>query len=636
MYISKSGSKNSLSFYLCESYRKENGKNSSRIVESLGTVQEIMERYHVNDAATWCKEYCKKKNAQAAQLKAKSERKITIELSEVNDKDSDSRIYNAGVLILDKLYHEFGLSNICHEIQAKYTHVRGYKLDHVLKIMLYGRIIEPSSKRWLSLNVQQQFIDNSEVQLQHIYRAMDHLEKHSDLIQDRLYYYTNQAIGRNVNRLYYDCTNFFTEIERADSDVEGRDEYWCGNHTLRMFGLSKEHRPNPIVQMGLFMDGDGMPLGMCINPGNTNETKTMKPLEEKLVKNFSKTDLVVCTDAALASYENRKLNNVTKDDPAVPFNLKGQRHFIYVQPIKKVSASLQSWALDHKGWSYREKSGKGSKTVTDFDLDTITEENYSKYHDITFYKERTSVDHEVEQRLIVSFSLAYKEYMRALRNNKIKRASAMIANGTYKRQSESSPRSLIKEINSTQSGEIATAKDAEIDHEKIEQDEKYDGFYCLTTNLFKDECSIHQIVAIGARRWEIEECFRIMKSDLQARPFFHNKDNRIIAHFMICFMALLLVRGIEHKISSHVGPHERYPDGKYTVSEILNALRTIRLISLKGGQGYQPDYKNSEVISTLLEVFDLKELSKEVIMKDTLRKIFKRNKISPEMYSEKT
>ena len=186
----------------------------------------------------------------------------------------------------------------------------------------------------------------------------------------------------------------------------------------------------------------------------------------------------------------------------------------------------------------------------------------------------------------------------------------------------------------TESGEEATISSAEIDLEKVETDKLYDGFYCLATNLFKEECSAQEIVAIQARRWEIEECFRIMKTDLRSRPFYHNKDSRIKAHFLTCFTALLLLRGLERRIADNCKENDRYPDGKYTIPELLEALRAISLIGIAEGQAYVPDYKNSEVITDLLKIFELPELGNQVIMKDALKKILKKIKNSPEMIKD--
>jgi len=342
---------------------------------------------------------------------------------------------------------------------------------------------------------------------------------------------------------------------------------------------------------------------------------------------------VVCTDNGLSSIDNRKFNDRDEDNEWVKKGVIGQRHFVVVQSLKKMDKTLQDWALGQEGWSYRTKDSSGKRiTVNNFSLTKLNNDNYGEFRNVTFFKERTAAENGLDQRLIATFSLKYKEYMQALRKGKIDRAEKMIKNGTYKKQNDSSPRSLIKESHTTEDGQEATVRKADIDKEKIDKDSRFDGFYCLATNMFKDKYPIELIAKIGARRWEIEECFRIMKSDFNARPFFHNKDSRIKAHLMTCFMALMLIRTIERQIAANSGAHPRYPDGKYTVSEILTALREIKVIRLDGGRGYQPDYTDSPVIKDLLEIFDLKELEKEVIFADKFKEILKRIKKAPRKY----
>ena len=252
---------------------------------------------------------------------------------------------------------------------------------------------------------------------------------------------------------------------------------------------------------------------------------------------------------------------------------------------------------------------------------------------VIFYKERTIAKNGLDQRLIVTFSLKYQDYMRALRERKIKRAQKMIETGSYKQEHENSPRSLLKQEHQTKDGKKATKTTAKINQEKIDKDAKFDGFYCNATNLFKEECSTQQIAAIGARRWEIEECFRIMKTS-KSRLFYHNKDSRIIAHFITCFMTLVLIRGLERKIALQAGPHDRYPNGKYTVDELLQAIKDIELVSVSQGQAFMPSYNNSEIISELLKIFDMQQFGPQVVMKDTLKNILKKIKANLEMYQE--
>ena len=636
MYINTVKSKNAVSYYLCESFRNEKGQTRNRVVEALGNAEYIKNTYKVDDPKAWCTAYAKQKTEEAKKAALAANRKVTVEFSENAPKAEDSIIFNAGYLFLESLYHSFGLSNICEEIKLKHPHIKGFNLDQVLKTLLFGRIIEPSSKLGLAEHIQSRFLESHEIQIQHIYRAMDLLEQHQDLIQKRLFQYTDRALGsRKVSRLYYDCTNFYTEKESEDCDVKGKDAQWHKEHTLRKYGFSKEHRPNPIVQMGLFMDGDGIPLGFCINPGNTNEQVTIRPLEKQLIKNFSDTDIIVCTDAGLASDDMRRFNNITEDDTLSQFGLRGKRHYICVQSIKKLKEIHKEWALDTKGWCYQRREQNLTETVRNFDLESINDANRHLFADVIFFKERTTAENGLDQRLIATYSLKYRDYSENLRASKVKRAQKLIDRGTYNKESETSPKVYLKTTHKTRKGEEADICHAEINTEKVNEDSRYDGFYCIATNLFKEECSVREIAAIQDRRWEIEECFRIMKTELRSRPFYHNKDSRIKAHFLTCFTALLLIRGLERKVAEHCTDNARYPDGKYTVSEILRALRSLNLISIAEGKAYIPDYRNSELISDLLDIFELNKFRNQIVMKDELKKILKKIKTSPEMILDK-
>lgn len=305
-----------------------------------------------------------------------------------------------------------------------------------------------------------------------------------------------------------------------------------------------------------------------------------------------------------------------------------------MQSIKQLKANFQEWALDPNAWTYIDRSSGKPVTVNNFSLDNLNENNRDEFYNVIFYKERTIAENGLDQRLIVTFSLKYEDYMRALRERKIKRAQKMIETGSYKQEHENSPRSLLTQEHQTKDGKKATKTTAKINQEKIDKDAKFDGFYCNATNLFKEECSTQQIAAIGARRWEIEECFRIMKTNLKSRPFYHNKDSRIIAHFITCFMTLVLIRGLERKIALQAGPHDRYPNGKYTVDELLQAIKDIELVSVSQGQAFMPSYNNSEIISELLKIFDMEQFGQQVVMKDTLKNILKKIKEDPEMYQE--
>lgn len=635
MRLVRTGKAENPYYYVVESYRNEAGAKSTRTVESLGNAAAIRSKYGVSDVEKWVHDYIRDKNAEAALAKEQCSREVMIKLRENLPKAASSAIYNIGHLILECVYHSFGLSNICDAITRDHPHL-GFDLNDVLKTMVYGRILFPSSKRRLAIRHQSSLLGNTQVELQHIYRGMDLINANNTFIQDQLFYYSSQDVDRDVSSIYYDCTNFYAEIECEDEDREGMPVEWYEEHTLRKYGKSKENRPNPIVQMGLFMDSNGLPLGFCLNPGNTGEQVTLIPTEKEVVKNFMKADVTVCTNGGLASDKNYKFNSLYADDILVKCGMSGQRHYISTKSLKKTKAHIRDWALETSGWSYAHRDPATGKVVivSGYDLTALNDPaEYTKHFHTVFFKERTTAENNLDARLIVTFSLKFKEYLETLRKRKVKRAKKMLQNGSHRKESENSPRRYIDKSYVTQSGEVADIEAVGINQAQIEADAQYDGFYALNTNFFKEEKPVQEIVAISARRWEIEECFRIMKSDLDLRPFFHNKDSRIIAHVQTCFTALLLLRGIEYKLAQYHGMHDKWPNGKYTMDEILHALRSLRLISLDEGQAYQPDYNNSDVITDLLEIFQLKELSQQVVFRDTMKKIFRQVKKSPKPFT---
>ena len=637
MRLNKTGKPDNHYYYVIEDYRTPEGYKKTRTIEALGCAKVIREKYGVTDAEQWCRDYIAQKNKEQKESKLHGRRYMTLKLQEHLPKAEKSSIYNAGYLVLDNLYHSFGFSNICSEIMQSHPHIHGFDLNNVLKALLFGRILFPSSQLALTDKYQKKFIEDFDISVQHIYRAMDLLAENNTLIQDRLYYYSSKTVNRNINNIYYDCSNFYSEKEMEDCDRKDKSEEWKKEHSLRKYGKSKENRPNPIVQMGMFMDGDGMPLGFCVKPGCTNEQTTLIPLEKEVVKNFKAADVIVCTDAGLTSYDNCKFNNIDENDPLVQYGLSGQRRFITTQSIKKLPGHLQNWALEKSGWSYYtyDSVTKQHKLVSNFDLEELEDEDtYRDHFNTIFFKERTAAEKNLDSRLLVTFSLKYKEYLNEVRNRKVTRAGKMIAKGTYDNENERSPRRYIEKKFFDENGKEVEFKKASLNISQIAEDEKFDGFYALSTNIFKEEMDSRKLIGISSRRWEIEECFRIMKTDLEARPFYHSKDSRIIAHFQTCFMALLLLRGLERKISDHYKGQRPYPDGHYTMNEILYALRNMHVISVEQGKGYMPDYENSQLMTDLLEIFNLQPLGNQVVLSDTLKKIMKKNRAVPEMYKK--
>jgi len=549
--LNKVKSKNAVSYYIIRSVRRD-GKNSSEIVKKLGTEKSIKETYGVEDVDGWAKEQLRIMNEE----EIASDHKVLIPLSTDKVVDADVRLaFNAGYLFLQQIYYQLGLPSICKKIKKENSFE--YDLDNILSRLVYGRILFPSSK--LSCYEQsQELIEEPKFELHQVYRALTTLSENSDMIQAELYKRSKKLVKRNTGVLYYDCTNYFFEMERESG--------------LKQYGPSKEHRPNPIVQMGLFMDKSGIPLAFCINPGNQNEQLSLKPLEQQIMRDFELSKFVVCTDAGLSSDANRKFNNY------------GERSFITTQSIKKLKADLKDWCLDPKGWEL-----EGSKKKYDISELENTQENRKKI----FYKQKLIEGYDEErdiafdQTIIVTYSLKYKEYQQTVRNRQIERARKLIEKpSSADKHSQNDAKRFIKKTPFTSDGEIASNAMYEIDEAAIAEEARYDGFYAVCTNLDDDPADIAKI---NHDRWEIEESFRIMKSEFEARPVYLQRDDRIEAHFLTCFMALMIYRILEKKLGD-----------KYTCEEIIKTLREMNMRKV-GEHGYIPSYTRTQLTDSLHE-----------------------------------
>jgi transposase len=565
-------SKNAASLYIVKSIY-ENGKRSSKVVEKLGTYEELSKIHE--DPIAWGKAYAKK----LTEAEKEASRQVIIKKSQSKliDKNSQNS-FNGGYLFLQQLYHQLGLHKICKEISHNYKFT--FNLDSILSRLVYGRILFPSSK----LNTYQEsknLLEQTDFELQHVYRALEVIAKETDFIQSELYKNSISVSKRNDRILYYDCTNYFFEIEQEDG--------------LRQYGFSKEHKPNPIVEMGLFMDGDGIPLAFNIHSGNTNEQKTLRPLEEKIIKDFELSKFIVCTDAGLSSMDNRK------------FNDKKDRAFITTQSVKKIKKHLKQWALDPIGWHLA-----GNNKTYDIRLMDINENFYEKHKDLTFYKERWIKENGLEQKLIITYSVKYRDYQRQIRNRQLERATKLIENrpSVLKKKNQNDYKRFISSINVTSDGEIADKAVYNINDKAIADEEMYDGFYAVCTNLDDDAVAITKI---NHRRWEIEECFRIMKSEFKARPVYLSRDDRIKAHFTTCFLALTLYRYLEKRLGE-----------KYTNHEIITGLRNMNFYSVPT-EGYIPTYTRTDFTDALHETFGFRT-DYEIVSTKQMKKIFKETK----------
>ena len=575
MYVSITGVENNKDVYINQSYRKENGKTSSRIFRKLGKLNELLRQFDGDFDAmmVWAKSEAEKDtaeyNAKTCDVSVSLSRKAYIPKNE-------ERCFQIGYLFLQKLCTELKIDAICRKISKRHKYT--YDLGAILTDLIYARILSPSS-RLSSFSYCKTLLEPPKYELPNVYRALSVMAEESDLIQEELYKNSNFVHPRNKKVLYYDCTNYYFEIEQEDE--------------LRRYGKSKEHRPNPIVTMGLFMDADGIPLAFDIFPGNQNEQTTLKPLESKVIKDFGCSEFIFCSDAGLGSRANRRFNSLA------------DRSYVITQSLKKMPKEDRETAL---------KPTQFKKTGFDKWIDISTlDESAPEVYETIYYKEIPVVNGNMDETVIVTYSPKYKAYQKRIREQQISRAMKMIEQPGRKRKSknQNDPARFIKTTNVTNDGEIAEKKVCELDSDKIRDEEKYDGFYAVITNL---EGDIGGILKINRQRWEIEENFRIMKTDFEARPVYVRREDRIKAHFLTCYISLLVYRLLEKKVGNN-----------YTCNEILSTLRSMQVTLLSKESGYIPSYKRTVLTDDLHKAFGF-HTDYEFISKSAMRSIIKSTK----------
>jgi len=538
-------------------YTNLNGKRTTKIFEKLGNKEQVEKRFGKIDTINKIKDYIKKLNNEEIESTINREYNPNKRIS-----NNVKRKFNVGYLFLEKFYYELKINDICNKIKDKYQF--HFDLNEILSYLVFARIIYPSSKLE-TFKQCQNFIEQPKFKLHDEYRSLSYISKNIDYIQEALFNNSKNVINRNSNIVYYDCTNYFFEIDNEDN--------------LRKYGVNKEHRPNPIVGMGLFMDGDGLPLSCNIYPGSMNEQKTLIPEETKIVDKFKldTTKIILCTDAGLASDEIKK------------FNIKDNRAFVITQSLKKLPEEIKQQIFDKSEW----RIPNNLKNIYNLNEIENDDELKEKYYNTIFYKIIQTETKSVKQDLIVTFSFKYFDYNRNIRNNQIERAKKSIEtnNVTRKGKNQNDYRRFINSINLTNDGEVAENATYSINQEVIDNEEKYDGYYALTTNLIGD---VNEILKIVKGRWEIEESFRIMKNDFLARPINLSREDRIKAHFMTCFISLFIYRLLEKKLNY-----------KYTTSQILNTLKNMDVLESKG-DGYIPTYTRTDLTDELHELFGLR------------------------------
>lgn len=572
MRVTTTKSKNAESFYITRSYVKSKGVTTSEVVRKLGTLQELSERLGTDrdGVMAWAKEQARIETEKYKSEKESQTVMIPFHQNRMLDYGVQKR-FDGGYLFLQHVYYKLGLDKACRKIKAR--HLYEYDLNAILSDLIYTRILSPDSKR-SSYKAVQSFLEPPSYELHDVYRALSILAEEADFIQAEAYKNSRAFGKRNDHILYYDCTNYYFEIEQEDRD--------------KKYGKSKEHRPNPVIQMGMFMDGGGIPLAFSLFPGNTNEQKSLKPLEQKVVRDFGCRKFIYCSDAGLGSETIRGYNHM------------GERAFIVTQSIKKLPSEDKAWALDKKG--FRRVSDNKPTDIT-----TLPDDDVDLY-----YKDEPYTPKTLHQRLIITYSPKYARYQKAIRDAQVGRAEKMISSGNTKKQrrNPNDPARFIAAKAATDDGEAAKIHHY-LDEDKVENEALYDGLYAVCTDLLDDD--VCDILKVSEGRWQSEECFRILKTDFSARPVYLQDENRIRAHFLICFLALLSYRILEKKLGY-----------KYTCEEILNTLKTINFAEVQE-QGYIPLYKRSKLTDALHDTCAFRT-DYQFITKSQMKTIQKRSK----------
>lgn len=567
MRLGKSSSRNSLSFYVIQDIKNLDGTRTTEVLEKLGTAEEIRKEHPDTDPEAWAKEHIrelrKKEGKDTLTVIQKFKNNIVIPKNE-------QKLYQGGYLFVDAILHRLGLEEALKSVSAGYSF--HYDLYEIFKNLVSSRFLSPCSKR-AGYDFCTKYMMRPSYELHDVYRALPVIGKHTMLLQEAAYRSSTAMVPRNTHILYYDCTNFYFEINAAEDK--------------KQYGHSKEHRPNPIIGMGLFLDGSGFPLAYQTFAGNRNEQGSLQTLETKILKEFKVSDIVVCTDAGLSSAANRKFNDLP------------HRYFITTQSLKKLRKYQKEWVFADEGWL--RFGGADKKTYTMAQIRTMPS-------DELFYRERWIIEDGLEQRLVVSYSQKYADYQRVIREGQLARAEKKIERGDYGvNRNPNSPDRFIEVKRYTKDGKVCDRQSAHLDEERAEGEAEYDGLYAVCTNL---EWNVEDIVRVNKQRWQIERAFRILKTDFSARPVYVSLEESIEGHFTVCFFALLVLKLIEKKIG-----------GDTSSEKLIETLRNMCLFRL-GKKGYTPAFKRTDLTDRIHDAFGFR-LDYELLDVKKLKKILK-------------
>ena len=585
-------------YYVQKGFR--NGKKTTtKNVAKVGKHSELLKI--TDDPLAYAKEYIANLNADLINNKVTMEVEIDFnqKIKPSDEVVSSSNQLNIGYFILQKLYHDLAIGTFFKKVTAN-TKIT-FDPNQTNRFMTYARILDPDSKLGTYDHLHR-YYEQPDFGYVHMLRTMDVLEKNYDEYLSHLFHHSNNIVPRDTSVCYLDCTNYYFETETYDDDYvdEVTGEIIKG---LRKHGISKDHRPNPLVGMGLFMDANGIPLSMSIHSGSSNEQTVAIPLERKLMKMIDKKKFIYCADAGMGSINIRK------------FNSMGGRSFVITQSIKKLSSTLKEAVFND--YDYRILSSDNPTSIIELKtFDKMDKKNLPLYNDKAYkildadravdlglYEEVVLKNGKagkikskalLKQKIIITFSRKMMEYQRAIRKRQLERAKRLLENmdpDSYKKGPNDVTR-FIKRTSSSKSGEKVT-DEYSIDYKVIEEEEKYDGYYAVATNLDDD---VKTILEISSKRYKIEECFRILKTNFSAQPIFHQNRERITAHFMICYTALLIYRLLETKLNEY-GTH-------FTIENIRETLRNMEVANVQDIY-YLSTYNGSQICTALNDIFDL-------------------------------
>ena len=588
-----------------------NGKKvTTKNVERIGKHSELLKI--TDDPLEYAKQRVKEYNENIKSSKVEYNITVNFDDKVINQGNtvSKSTCKNTGYFYLKELYSSLGISDFFDKVCS--GRKIAFNPNMINMVLTFSRILDPGSKMH-TLNNLTGFYGDFDFSHQDILRFMDILEENYDEYLSHLFESSNKVIKRNTNVCYFDCTNFYFEKESEDEDVydEITGELIKG---LLKYGVSKEHRPNPIVQMGLFMDADGIPLSMCINPGSDNESLCAVPAEKKMLKMFENKDIIYCSDAGLGYNDTRLFNDF------------GGRKFVVTQSIKKLNSILKQAVFNDYDYRFSQ-DGKPASLETMKTFDRTLKEN-RKYYDGYIYKsipvdklvdlglfevkqykngktKKVKSKGNLKQRIIVTYSRKMDEYQKTVRNRQIERAKKILANmdpDNFKK----GPNDVTRFIKSDKE-----KKNYYLDEARIEEEAKYDGFYAVATNIF--DMKETEVLDIQSRRYKIEDCFRVLKTNFSSRPVYHHKESRIKAHFLICYTALLIYRLLEVKLDRN--------KTHFTTEQIIETLQNMNVVNCSD-MYYQACYTGSDVLDSLEQLFDLK-LNRKYYQPKTLNKFKK-------------